>query len=168
MANDAPAPNEAQLSIRYPANIINYWKLHSIVDSIILNVIAYAALRLLNINAANIIILILIIATAVFLAVLWIVYYPRRRKYYLCQLSTQYIYAASGRIFRKQSYLRHRQIITVQCLQGPFLRMFHLTKVELGTLGEPLAVGPFRTSDAETLRVSLLDLGNCRGQPAAG
>lgn len=146
--------------LRYPPAAIKYWKLHSAIDAAIFIIAIYAALhflvsdlsvRLTAISATTLLI-------AGVLVLLWINYFPKRQRRYTCTVYSDRVTVVSGRLLRTETNLVLTQLITVQSSQGPFLRILGLGKIELGTLGEPLDVGPLGADDADELCNLLLDL----------
>ncbi len=77
---------------------------------------------------------------------------PRRHRSYRYRATIEAVVVESGAVVAHQLVVPLHQVIYVETRQGPVLRAYGLTHVQLGTIADPKSVGPISTEAAAVLR----------------
>lgn len=77
---------------------------------------------------------------------------PRRHRCYRYGILPASVVVESGALVRRQLVVPLHQILYVETHQGPVLRAYGLTRVQLGTIADPKSIGPLTPEAAEALR----------------
>lgn len=85
---------------------------------------------------------------------------PRRHRSYRYGILPASVVVESGTFVRRQLVVPLHQILYVETHQGPVLRAYGLTRVQLGTIADPKSIGPLTPESAEALRRAV---DGCRG-----
>lgn len=147
-----------QPSAVLPPAATPYWRLESLVTALFCMALLLVAQRIWPQVTTMIPLLLGLGLVIVVLDLAWLI--PRRVRFYRYAVTTDAVTVRKGTVFFREIYIPMDKILSTEVVGGPFLTIWGLEKIKLGTLGEAHRLGPLRTLDARALQSAFAEAKN--------
>lgn len=138
------------------AHAITVWRIETIFGALIFGLAVIAATQFIPfLSGLGSFQLAILVILAIYTVFDYVIIVPLRFKYYTYTTNKRNLVIHKGRLIRRETTVPIRKIIYIRIVSNPLLRYLKVVKIEFGTVGEPIALGPLGETEAQALKEQL-------------